>query len=327
MTSISAAQRSMPPNRFAPIERLRFALKALDPIRLPPYAGSAWRGLLGHGLRRSVCVTHQPVCDGCMLRQTCLYSTFFESPGETFINGQRYDRLPHPFVLEPDPGAPREMASGDRLGLGVTLFGAFTAQAPYLIHAVAAAGDRGLGQGGGRFVVSRLERETALGEGRWETAWEPASGDYRLAAPVPGAIPGLPGQSLRLSLVTPLRVKRKGHFLGARDFTAEALLWHLCARLELLARLYGGDPDAFDWNGLAAQAGEVRIGRADLRWHDWTRYSSRQGTLMQMGGLLGELTLEGPGLATFWPALWLGQWVHVGKGTSFGLGWYRLQGQ
>lgn len=30
-----------------PLARLRAELCALDPIRLPPYAGSAWRGLLG----------------------------------------------------------------------------------------------------------------------------------------------------------------------------------------------------------------------------------------------------------------------------------------
>jgi hypothetical protein len=62
-----------------------------------------------------------------------------------------------------------------------------------------------------------------------------------------------------------------------------------------------------------------------LRWSEWTRFSSRQNTTMQMGGLVGAIALEGSGLAAFWPALWLGQWVHVGKGTSFGLGKYRLR--
>ncbi|MEA3643101.1 MAG: hypothetical protein VBE63_24635, partial [Lamprobacter sp.] len=39
------------------LERVRFQLEALDPIRLPSYSGSAFRGLLGHSLRHSVCVT------------------------------------------------------------------------------------------------------------------------------------------------------------------------------------------------------------------------------------------------------------------------------
>ncbi len=57
-----------------------------------------------------------------------------------------------------------------------------------------------------------------------------------------------------------------------------------------------------------------------LHWHEWTRYSSRQNILMQFGGLIGEVDLDGPALLAFW----LGQWTHVGKGAAFGLGGYRL---
>jgi CRISPR/Cas system endoribonuclease Cas6 (RAMP superfamily) len=45
---------------------------------------------------------------------------------------------------------------------------------------------------------------------------------------------------------------------------------------------------------------------------------------MQLGGVIGEWTLEGD-LAPFWPYLHLGQWLHVGKNATFGLGHYQLQ--
>ena len=45
---------------------------------------------------------------------------------------------------------------------------------------------------------------------------------------------------------------------------------------------------------------------------------------MQFGGLIGGLTLDGPALFDLWSALWLGQWTHLGKGTAFGLGGYRV---
>ncbi|WP_200388014.1 CRISPR system precrRNA processing endoribonuclease RAMP protein Cas6 [Thiocapsa imhoffii] len=32
-----------------------------------------------------------------------------------------------------------------------------------------------------------------------------------------------------------------------------------------------------------------------------------------------------PALADLWPALWFGQWTHVGQGTAFGLGGIGLQ--
>ena len=62
------------------------------------------------------------------------------------------------------------------------------------------------------------------------------------------------------------------------------------------------------------------------RWHEWTRYSARQDTLLQMGGLVGSFALPGAALAPFWSCLWAGQWTHAGKGAVMGLGRYRLAG-
>jgi hypothetical protein len=105
------------------LARVRFELTALDPIRLPPYSGSAWRGLLGRSLRQAVCVTRQPRCDGCLLRAQCAYCTIFESPATSPEISRRFSALPHPFVLEPKLGAPRAVEPGQSLGLGVTLIG------------------------------------------------------------------------------------------------------------------------------------------------------------------------------------------------------------
>jgi CRISPR/Cas system endoribonuclease Cas6 (RAMP superfamily) len=45
---------------------------------------------------------------------------------------------------------------------------------------------------------------------------------------------------------------------------------------------------------------------------------------MVLGGAVGSWTLAGD-LAPFWPLLYLGQWLHVGKSATFGLGRYRLK--
>ena len=50
---------------------------------------------------------------------------------------------------------------------------------------------------------------------------------------------------------------------------------------------------------------------------------SRSGNVgTSPGYLLGIFELSGPNLA---PPLWWGLWLHVGKGTTFGLGAYRLE--
>jgi CRISPR/Cas system endoribonuclease Cas6 (RAMP superfamily) len=46
---------------------------------------------------------------------------------------------------------------------------------------------------------------------------------------------------------------------------------------------------------------------------------------MQMGGLVGGIATELTAGSPLWPYVWLGQWLHVGKGTSMGLGRYTIQ--
>lgn len=65
------------------------------------------------------------------------------------------------------------------------------------------------------------------------------------------------------------------------------------------------------------------MGEHDLVWRDWTRRSSRQQRIMQLGGCIGSWKLRG-NLIPFWDVLRLGLWLHVGKEASFGLGKYQI---
>ena len=67
---------------------------------------------------------------------------------------------------------------------------------------------------------------------------------------------------------------------------------------------------------------EVRIKDSRLRWYDWERYSSRKGR-MKLGGLMGSISYEG-NLDKFLPLLKIGEYIHVGKAVTFGLGRYRV---
>ena len=60
------------------------------------------------------------------------------------------------------------------------------------------------------------------------------------------------------------------------------------------------------------------------RWYDWERYSARQDIRMKMGGFIGKVSFEGE-LNEFIPFVKLGELLHVGKGTSFGLGRYVIE--
>lgn len=302
-----------------PLARFRVHFTAQEPIRLPEYSGSAWRGLLGHGLRRTACVTRQPTCTGCLLIHHCVYSTLFETPDAQGTPGG----APHPFILAIDPQAPRALEPETAFSLDLQLLGAGIQQMPYLIHAFGLAGQRGFGRSGGRFTLTAVEREITLGSEDWQTVYDATVGRYEpleTAAPV---VPP-PPERAHLHLLTPWRLKRDGRRIGARELTAFDIAHALYRRLRTLAAAHGGDPDTFDHRRLPTDPEALQLEVDWLRWHDWTRYSSRQDALMQLGGLIGDVSLTGPALAELWPALWFGQWTQVGQGTAFGLGGYRI---
>ena len=62
-----------------PIARYRFSARVVDALALPPYAGSLLRGQFGAALRHLACMTRQPSCIGCPLRDTCPYPRIFEA--------------------------------------------------------------------------------------------------------------------------------------------------------------------------------------------------------------------------------------------------------
>ncbi|TVQ89481.1 MAG: CRISPR system precrRNA processing endoribonuclease RAMP protein Cas6 [Chromatiaceae bacterium] len=312
------------------LTRLRFTCTALETIELPAYSGSAWRGVLGHGLRGAVCVTRQPRCDDCLLLAQCVYPRLFEAlpagpATSTSVNPARYRAPPPPYVLEVADQQPRAIAPGADLTLGLTLIGSVNAATlpAYLIAALQRAGTRGLGRARGRFAVATLAQERSAGSDDWMPIYRAADGRLHPCQPTTRPPPPCPEQ-VQLELITPLRLKHRGRLIGPRHLRAADIARALLSRLALLAACHEPQAATPDWAALHRAAAELSLHHPRLRWQDWTRWSSRQGTSMQLGGLLGSVDLAGPALPRLWPLLWLGQWTHLGKGTSFGLGGYRL---
>lgn len=119
-----------------------------------------------------------------------------------------------------------------------------------------------------------------------------------------------------------MRLKSGDRLVSQASF--RALVFAMVRRTLELA--YFHVPDAvIDWRfrPLLESASKVQVARSDLRWHDWKRYSSRQGTAMCLGGFVGSLELEGD-LAPLLPLLRTAEILHVGKGATFGLGQVQL---
>jgi hypothetical protein len=99
------------------------------------------------------------------------------------------------------------------------------------------------------------------------------------------------------------------------------LIRTLLRRLSNLAYFHCGTELDLNFRGLITAAEQIETVHSDLRWYDWERYSTRQDARMKLGGFVGTVTYRGD-LLPFLPLLRLGEVVHIGKGTSFGLGKY-----
>jgi len=127
---------------------------------------------------------------------------------------------------------------------------------------------------------------------------------------------------LTLDFQTPTRLVYNGHLTVDLEF--HMLIRQLLRRLSLLSYFHnGGDPSGWNFKGMIERAEEVNVAKKGLRWHDWERYSARQETRMKMGGFVGEISFEGD-IGPFMPLIRAGEVLHVGKGTSFGLGKYTV---
>ena len=311
------------PSRLLSVGFYKLSFKALENISLPAYEGSAWRGVFGHALKKTVCVTRERLCTDCMLYRNCPYSYIFETPPPADTDRmKRYTAAPHPFVIFPLPMDNRTVQTGKELYVELIVFGRANTFLPYIVYAFRMAGQQGIGNDRGKFELIGIEQNTKTGNTDWQSIWK----DDSPLTQKPPFIPELldcPGTVL-LEFQNPMRLKRDERLVGPKEFAFHDLFRNLLRRIAMLTYFHEKTSLDVDFAGLADKSRNVNILKKNLGWQDWTRYSSRQKTAMQMGGLIGSIELNGDALQPFWPFLWLGQWTHAGKGASMGLGRYRI---
>jgi hypothetical protein len=277
-----------------------FSFRARQPMRLPGYMGSAWRGGFGRALRRAACVTGLPECPGCPLLARCVYPYIFETaPAADGGILADYDRVPNPFVLAPPWDAPGALDPGDEARLRLMLIGRAIDHRGIAEQAVVEAGIRGLGPDRGALDLVAVEP---------------------VASPPDAPRP----ERVAITLSTPLRLVERGRLIGPEDLQPRHLLLALLRRISLLAERHGEVPLDLDYQALKTRAETAEFSDRELGWTEWRRWSGRQQRLLPMGGLLGGLTLPLAGIEPFWPFLALAPSVHAGKGTTMGLGAMRI---
>ncbi len=321
--------------RFA---QFQFFLKALGNIHLPVYKGSTFRGGFGHAFKKVVCVNRERICGSCLLKEKCVYSYVFETPPPSdTLKMRKYPYAPHPFIITPPLEEKKEYRQDEGLCFELLLIGKAIDFLPYFIYTFDELGQMGIGKAKGRY---HLEEVTAIapdartkgkGEGikarneGGETIYsgqdKTLNNNFRVLKTDDLGSFHLSPNTLHLQFLTPTRLKFDGRL--SPDLEFHILFRNLLRRISLLSYFHCGEELDLDFKGLIEKSREVKVQKEKLSWFDWERYSNRQDTKMMMGGFIGSITFEGD-LEPFLPFLLLGEYIHVGKGTSFGLGKYEM---
>jgi hypothetical protein len=305
----------------------RLNIRAEEPLHLPSYKGSALRGAFGYTLRRAfcMCMEKDKDCGKCRYSNDCPYSYIFEtrpSPDDPFLRNK--ERVSNPYIIRPPLDEREEFSVGEELSFELILPGKSIEYLPFFLVAFIEMGKTGLGRGKGRFSLSRME---TIGSDRSLTPIYHDT-DQMLRGRIIKITCGEllkscpPQEKCRLRFLTRLELKEKEKY---PDIRFGVLFRGLLRRITTLAHLHCGiDCSGIDFSGLSHAADEIRTVSSNLSYEHAERYSSRQKCRMPFGGLIGDISFEGE-LAPFWPFILLGEWVHVGKKTTFGLGRYELK--
>ena len=308
-------------NANSPFERLtiakyRFRLEATSRIVFSEtslYKGATLHGGFGHALKNISPFYYQALNDPSSSE---LYQ-FFKGKNTS-------GSYPNPYVLLPPLDDLRQYEPGHRFTFELTLFGA-AIQCFSVCHAAVEHLGLKLGFGGnrGRYKICGIDVAKPAHDDR--QAGDAVSIDPTLSGRAITDGAHYP-ESLQVTIhtVTRLRLKDDDRLLR-RPPPFRVFFARLLGRANSLAVCYGTGrlvtPQEKEALLLKAMGVKKLSGRS--AWKEWERYSGSQKCRMKFGGICDAITYVGR-LGPFIPYLSLGEWIHLGGKTSFGMGKYVL---
>mgnify|MGYP000964675136 CR=1 FL=1 len=312
---------------FAIIE---FRTEILQDCKMPVYKGSVIRGALGYCFRQTVCTRPLCECNTCVLHTACPYACVFESfpfPSASMLS--KYHSVPQPFILEPPADGKSFYNKGEPFNFKIILIGKAIQYIPYFIHAFKEAGFIGLGTGReGKYHVKSvvnynflLSKWSVLYNGQSKSVKSP---EYIIrVASINEVIQYWEEISeVTLTFLTPVRIKYRAKLVDYLEF--HIFMRSFLRRLSAIFYFHCGEKLLFDYRKLVEYSKTIDMVYSDLHWEDVECYSSRQKELLRLGGFKGTVRFQG-NLKDFIVFIMLGQYFHLGKGITYGLGKYEVK--
>lgn len=301
--------------------------KLLDQGVFPRYKGSMLRGVLGSSLYNAVCMTRKTDCSQCIINRSCIFTKLFTAPSAGLVGElsaiQRVSQTPliaPPYCIEPPLDEKCIYESGEIFTFGLKLFSYATEYLPYFIHAISLAGKKGMGKrtefGEGKFVVENVYYNNVAIYDHTKEMLSPCE-EEDLTLPAFQITQTHQKQILELIFLSPVRFKQGNRLSTELPFSQYINL--IVRRIKSLWALSEKEVLLDNYSDGMHLSKDILLVKNGLYWQDWTRYSGRQNTKMQLGGLMGTVQYEG-NFDPFIELLDFAIKVHIGKQTSFGLG-------
>jgi len=307
----------------------RFHFSPLENLRMPKYnKGNTIRGGFGTILRRIACVHQNIECDNCDLRFSCPYTRIFNPfiPPEAERLRKNLN-IQRPFVVKPPLETKTSYGPYEPLIFEIILVGDAQEYIPYIIVTFKELAEHGFGLNRAQCRLSQIEAvkidgtTTSIYESKNNTVissqssitWTDVTAAYKDIQK---------SRELCITFLTPTTLKANGRLSFVPQF--HVLLKRLRDRLNALSYFYCGETIDIDFKALGEQAEKIKETFIRSTWEERSR-STRRRTKHDLSGFVGTVTYRG-NFKPFMPFLLLGQYVHVGKGTVFGNGWYKVEG-
>lgn len=296
-----------------PILKFQMLLEMSEPDTLPPFLGSAFRGVVGWEMKRLVCPYQgKENCNGCIITTQCPYHLLIEKKMKT---SEIFD-APKGYVFY----SPFEDDKQYRR-IEIILFGDCARMVPVLVKAIFNGQKSGLGKGWNQYRITRWQ-EIIPNDGRYDLRIDPEAvenmkGPYPLSDWMSG--PLAYKKISKMLIQTPLRLRQGGKYLGEMDWKFFTSI--IIRRLESLNMLFnaGEAIGKENYGMLQNEVSNLKVTSEKFHWRDLSRYSSRQKVKVPLGGIVGHAMVKIEN-ENMYQLLKAGCLIHIGKGTTMGLG-------
>ncbi len=303
------------------IAKFSFKFRAEENGIFPKNIGNALRGGFGYTFKDIVCHDRDRDCKTCELVSRCIYSYIFEtSVNINNITFPGYTDIPRPFVIEPDYNQENHFTRDKTFKFDLVIIGKAIEHFPYFIFCFYNLGRRGIGNKRFKFSL-----EEVYGYDFRKKLWFLIYDNEKriltddLSVITADQLSYECNHNLKLNFLTPTRIKYRGSYIANMEF--HIMIRNLLRRIFMMSLFHCDFEPKIDFTGLINEAKKVDVYHWEIKWHDWERFSTRKDAKMKLGGFIGSVIYRG-NFENFMPFIALGEQIHIGKNTTFGLGKY-----